>query len=99
MTWAIDAIFKRGHDDCTACSLSRLSRRHLMRQFYMRRIRAIPTRKLQLRLIDFSPLEEELMAQRKDEQDQCQRADGRQDVKSQEGFARRSRRLLAGYLL
>ena len=52
-----------------------------MRQFYMRRIRAIPTRKLQLRLIDFSPLEEEVepTAQRKHEQDHCQRADGRQD--------------------
>ena len=61
-----------------------LSRRHLMRQFYMRRIRAIPTRKLQLRLIDFSPLEEavEPTAQRKDEQDHCQRANDRQDVKN-----------------
>ena len=57
-----------------------------MRQFYMRRIRAIPTRKLQLRLIVFSPLEEEVepTAQRKDEQDHCQRADGRQDEKKRE---------------
>ena len=57
-----------------------------MRQFYMRRIRAIPTRKLQLRLIDFSPLEEELMAQRKDEQDHCQRANGRQDDEKRKIF-------------
>ena len=57
-----------------------------MRQFYMRRIRAIPTRKLQLRLIDFSPLEEEPMAQRKHEQDQCQRADGRQDDEKRKIF-------------
>ena len=59
-----------------------------MRQFYMRRIRAIPTRKLQLRLVDFSPLEEavEPTAQRKDEQDQCQRADGRQDDEKRKIF-------------
>ena len=55
-----------------------------MRQFYMRRIRAIASRKLQLRLIYFSPLEEEPMAQRKDEQDQCQRADVRQDGNKRE---------------
>ena len=57
-----------------------------MRQFYMRRIRAIASRKLQLRLIYFSPLEEEPMAQRKPEQEQCQRADGRHDDKKRDGI-------------